>query len=520
MNKRVLFAMFMSMLTVMAIHYFSAPKEQKGASHHSVVPGQAYKIPTHAELSQPVKREVDFVDKKMSKKEELITIETDSYVASFSNYGGVISSLSFKQHKGVENTTLRTIHHKTFYEKEQGSFLVALDSETPYFYNFVDRKETPDTYEVIYHAHTKGWSIQKTYVMHKHSYKFDLLIDFKPSGDANPLNPRIFYASPFTSEVPNDAVSGAFSGVGAGKVETVAGKDSLDQAWVLPSMFGTQSKYFTHIMVGDDAHFTQRAYYKKIGEKALYSVLQGPAFDKKAQYKLSFYCGPKIYTNLVAVDERLEGLLSFGWLSWLCKILLALLSWLYSFIGNYGLAIIALTILVKVPFLPLTMNARRKMEEFQRYQPAIQRIRAKYKNDVQKQHAEMMRFYKEHNISPAAPASGCLPLVIQMPILFSLYRVLNNYLGLYQAPFFGWITDLSAKDPYYVLPILMGVAMLWQQRTSPAPDEKSRAMFAFMPIIMVAVFASFPAGLVLYWAMNSLTMIGEDYLRKAVFRNR
>lgn len=141
----------------------------------------------------------------------------------------------------------------------------------------------------------------------------------------------------------------------------------------------------------------------------------------------------------------------------------------------------------------------------------------KYRHDLSLQHTELMKFYKDHNLSPTTQFLGCLPLLIQMPILFALYRVLNNYLDLYQAPFIGWITDLSSKDPYYVLPILMGLSMLWQQHMTKVADEKQRVMMMFMSIFMTVMFANFPAGLVLYWLMNNIWTIGEDYLRKYFF---
>ena len=157
------------------------------------------------------------------------------------------------------------------------------------------------------------------------------------------------------------------------------------------------------------------------------------------------------------------------------------------------------------------------MEEYQKYQPTLNRIRTKYKHDLKKQQEEIMKFHQEHNLSPATPMSGCLPMLIQLPILFALYRVLNNYLSLYHAPFFGWMRDLSSKDPYYVLPILMGLTMLWQQKMTPVVDEKQRLMMMFMPIVMTAIFINFPAGLVLYWLTNNVLTVGEDLLRKRIF---
>ncbi len=168
--------------------------------------------------------------------------------------------------------------------------------------------------------------------------------------------------------------------------------------------------------------------------------------------------------------------------------------------------------------MPFTILGRKKMEEYQRYQPQISRIRMKYKNDLRLQQEEIMKFHKDHNISPTAPLLGCLPFLIQLPILFALNKVLTGYLDLYQAPFFGWIKDLSSKDPYYVLVILMGLSMLWLQRMSPITDSKQKVINMFMPIIMTALFMNFSSGLVLYWLTNNVLMIGETYLRKLIFK--
>jgi YidC/Oxa1 family membrane protein insertase len=220
----------------------------------------------------------------------------------------------------------------------------------------------------------------------------------------------------------------------------------------------------------------------------------------------------------VHVDDRLDGLMSFGWLSFVCKLLLKLLEWLFGYFGNYGLAILVMGLLLRFPLIPLSVYSRRKMEIYQKFQPTIAKIRQKYRHDVKMQHEELMRFHQEHNLSAATPIMGCLPMLIQLPILFALFRVLGNYLDLYNAPFYGWILDLSSKDPYYVLPILMGASMMWQQWLTPTTDEKQRVIMMFMTLVFTVFFAKAAAGLVLYWLVNNVVTIGEDYLRRLVYR--
>jgi len=384
-------------------------------------------------------------------------------------------------------------------------------------YNFVDIKEMDDQVAIAYVTNVDGWEIKKTYVVYKDSYKLDLNIEFNQKvKNINSIKPRLFFPAPFIGELEGDFQNGVVINTKGNSVNIVS-ENNLNQAWIMPGVFGAQDKYFVHSLINDRKNFVQRAFYKKL-ENKLYPILEGPQVNKEESWDLSFYVGPKLINDLVSVDERLEGTLSFGWLSWLCKLLLQLLAWLHSFLGNFGLAIIIMTILLKLPFTPLTISGRKRMEEYQKYQPTINRIRTKYKNDIQKQQAEIIKFHKDHNLSPAAPMLGCLPLLIQMPILFALYRMLNNYLGLYQAPFAGWLVNLSAKDPYYVLPILMGVSMFIQQRMTPVADSKQKVMMMFMPLILTAVFINFPAGLVLYWLTNNLLTIGEDFLRKKYYK--
>ncbi|MCF7899060.1 YidC/Oxa1 family insertase periplasmic-domain containing protein [Candidatus Babeliales bacterium] len=522
MNKtNLLVALFLTATTIMIFNYFNNKNQQKmqpAGVPAQVLPGQSYKVPTAQDLARPINTEIDFIDKKMTQKEDIKEVETGLYNVSFSNYGGIISNISFKKFLGKNKTPLRTIQPVSFYQREEGAFLIALDEKTPYFYKFAEVKDLGDQKTVLYQAQTENWIINKTYFLNDNNYKIDILLDFVPKleqdKNLNSVRSRIFFPAPFIGEVTDDKISAFSSSIGGQNIDII-NANNLDSAWVAPAIFGAQDKYFAHCLVADTNNYVQRAMFKKVGNK-LYPVLEGPEIKEKSEYKISFYIGPKLVDDLGSVDQRLEELLSFGWLSWLCKLLLAFLNLIVSYVKNYGLAIIILTFLIKIPFTPLTMWGRKKMEAYQKHQPAIGRIRTKFKDDLRRQQEEIVRYHKEHNLSPTSTISGCLPLVIQMPILFALYRVLNGYLSLYQAPLFGWITDLSSKDPYYVLPILMGGSMILQQLMAPVTDSKQKVMMLFMPVVFTAIFINFPAGLVLYWLTNNLLTVGEDYLRKKI----
>jgi len=520
MDRKFLFAMFLSFFTVWFVQYYFLEKHPPtGPSSEQVVPGQAYKVPTQQELNQPLNLEVDFIDKKITQKEDVVQLSTDYSVLSFSNYGGVLSSIDFKDYRGKNKTYLRTVHKKSFYEREQIFFLLALEEKTPYFYNLVCKEELDNKFILSYQAEVNGWLIKKNYIIYKQNYRLDVDLAFekKSKEKMNIIKPRLFFAAPFVAEVENNTQT-AFSANIQGHITKISSGKELEQAWVAPPIFGVEDKYFAHCLIGDESHFVQRGYFKKFGNNLLHPILEGPKIEENQNFSLSFYLGPKSLDDLVATDQRLEGLLSFGWLSWICKFFVKFLSYLYSLLGNYGIAIIILTLLVKIPFIPLSIFSRRKMELYGKHQPNINKIRMKYRSDINKQRLELMRYHKEHNLSHMTPIMGCLPLLIQIPILFSLYRVLSSYLDLYQAPFLGWITDLSSKDPYYILPILMGASMFWQQKISPVQDEKQRVMMLFMPLLLTAIFIGLPSGLVLYMLVNNLFTVGEDIFRKRFFK--
>lgn len=521
MDKKFFITLMLSSLTVMGINYFWFDRSvQQQSAVAGVQPGQSFKAPAEAVELKPLNRNVEFVEHRgQPVAEELVHVSTPLCNYIFSSKGGVLAQVEFKKHHGKNNANLRSLTHRDFFKPEEGGFLIAFDQAAPLTYAAREHHETDNDVVLSFHATLKDWTILKTFKLSKQTYKIDLTLELTPSREAGtPLTPRILFAGPIMGDLADDASTAIISSLDGKSLNKVSAKEEEQSGWKMPRYVGAEDKYFVHSLVKDEREFVQRAYFKRHAPTSpVVSILEGPTITDKQSYDLSFYVGPKLIEPLDAVDSNLEDLLSFGWLSWICKLLLRFLDTLFSYLHNYGLAIIALTILLKLPFLPLSIGAKRKMEEYQRYQPAINNIRLRHRTDMQKQHEEIMRFHKEHGISPATQMAGCLPLVIQMPILFALYRVLGNYVALYQAPFFGWITDLSAKDPYYVLPILMGITMFWQQKSAPVQDEKQRLMMMFMTLFMTVLFTNFPAGLVLYWFVNNLATMGEDLLRKKFF---
>ena len=520
MDKKLFFPIIMSFLTVLGMQYFFNKDEVKdGSVPQNVQPGQSYKVPTREELSKPINLEIDFLDKKVKAKEVLVEVESEIWKASFSNFGGVLATLEFKNHIGVTKSPLQTIYKKSFFQREETCFLVALNEKTPYFYKFEEKKDLGDRFVVVYKVETDGWIIRKVYNLHKDSYQIDFKLEIeKSSKSASAITPRLFFNSPFIGEIEDDTSGVIYSNAKDGIDQEDSSDKIFGKAWVAPSYFGLENKYFAHTMIKNSDDFVRRAFFKKTPGNRLQGILEGPEIESSKSWNFSFYMGPKSLDDLVKVDEKLETLLSFGWFSFIAKLFVKWLDYFYRLIGNYGIAIILLTLLVKIPFIPLSIYSRKKMDLVAKHQPFISRIKTKFKGDLARQSLEMNKYYKDHNLSQMAQFQGCLPMLIQIPVFFSLFRVLRGYLDLYQAPFYGWIIDLSSKDPFYVLPLLMGASMIWQQRLSPTKDEKMKTAMLFMPLVMVAVFINMPAGLVLYMLVNNLFTLGEDVLRKRVFR--
>jgi YidC/Oxa1 family membrane protein insertase len=238
---------------------------------------------------------------------------------------------------------------------------------------------------------------------------------------------------------------------------------------------------------------------------------QYPVTGKSISIPLRVYFGPKELELIRAVDPTLDHTVDFGWFTIFAYPILKFLHFLYQYVGNYGVAIILLTVLLKLVTYPLTYKSMKNMKEMAKLQPQLAKIREKYKDDKEALNREMLQTMKTHGANPMA---GCLPMLIQMPIFFALYRVLYSSIELYHAPFFGYIHDLSAPDPFYVTPVLMSVLMFAQQKLTPntATDPAQQKMLQFMPLIFGVFMLKLPAGLTLYMLTNSAASIIQQLL--------
>jgi YidC/Oxa1 family membrane protein insertase len=239
----------------------------------------------------------------------------------------------------------------------------------------------------------------------------------------------------------------------------------------------------------------------------------GPVVDVPAGAKVQFheelFVGPKLQSQLAAVGRNLERTVDFGILTVLAQPLFTGLNWVHSLVGNWGWSIIIVTALIKLLFYPLSQASGRSMAKMRAVGPRMKQIQETFKDDREKLGRAMMELYKKEKINPLA---GCLPMIVQIPVFISFYRVLLESVEMRQAPFLLWINDLSSRDPFFVLPLLMGGAMFFQFKLNPqAADPMQARIMQFMPLIMTGMMAFFPSGLTLYWLTNTVLSIAQQW---------
>lgn len=270
-------------------------------------------------------------------------------------------------------------------------------------------------------------------------------------------------------------------------------------AWI-PSQNIETTFYSKVTNVSDGQLYTIGAYGPKL------TVHPGHSIDVSA---VKLYAGPAVNSRLKAAAPYLNQTIGYGWLYPISGLIFWLMEIIYRFVGNWGWSIILVTLLIKVLFYKLSAKSYRSMAKTRKLQPKITALKERLGDDKQAFHKEMMALYKREN---ASPMGGCLPMLIQIPVFIGLYYVLLQSVELRHAPFIFWIHDLSAKDPYYILPILMGASMLLQTKLSPSsPDPTQAKIMMFLPVVFTIFFLNFPSGLVLYWVVNTLSSVAQQY---------
>jgi len=269
------------------------------------------------------------------------------------------------------------------------------------------------------------------------------------------------------------------------------------------------NRYFIAALVGDEKQ-NYRYYFKGNGATYQAGLLEDAQMSgDDAVFHSRIYVGPKSTPVMKTLHAGLERAVDYGWFAVIAKPLHDLLLLFHGMISNFGLCIILLVVLIKILFFWPTKKSYESMAAMRKLQPEMKRLKELYGDDRQKMGQETMAMYKKNKVNPLG---GCLPMVIQIPVFFALYKTLLVSIEMRQAPFFGWIHDLSVMDPYYILPVLMGASMLVQQQLNPAPPDPMQAkIMKFLPIVFTFMFLFFPSGLVVYWLVNNILSIAQQW---------
>jgi YidC/Oxa1 family membrane protein insertase len=463
---------------------------------------------------------------------EIIKVETDVLLAQISTKGGDIRRLEFKQHKGTldktKNFVLFQSNADNTYIAQSG--LIGLeglpDHRTTYTvssrdYKLADgapavevRLEAPEANGVkvaqVYKFTRASYVIDVTYEITNGAEKalqpfgyFQLVRDRKPPDGDSAMLPTYTGLAVYTKGEKFQKV--AFDDVD--KAKTPYSKTSQDEGWI-----AIIQHYFLSAFLPKDK--TPREFSTLKLENGLYvvrAVVTGAAIaaGQKGVISTPLYAGPQDTRTLETLAPDLDLVVDFGILTVIAKPLFKLLTWIQSMVGNWGIAIILLTVLIKALFYPLQAASYKAMAKMKVIAPKMQQLKERYGDDRQRMQKAMMELYQKEKVNPMA---GCLPIVVQMPVFIALYWVILAAVELRHAPFYGWITDLSSIDPWYILPVLMGASMIIQTRLNPEPPDPVQAkVMKIMPIAFSVFFFFFPAGLVLYWLVNNILSIAQQW---------
>ena len=493
MDNRTLLAIILSIAVIIGYTLLFPPQQPE------VKPPQPV-AGTKAEVPAPVT--IPVAPEAAPAEEKELRVENEFYSAVLSSKGGTVKSWAIKAYKDKKGKDVILL--------EKPGVLPALsiganDSFDLANVNFsvsgtdlkLDKNNNSGT--IVFEYSREGISIRRTYTFYADTYKVDI--------------------SDEVSGLPEYWVSlGSDFGIYERDESTHVGPALLTgtdleelKATKLkePKIFRENLKW---IAQEDKYFFSALVPATPVEEAKAWTYKDSPviAFKSKAGVnKFTLYAGPKEHERLEKLNIGLEHVIDYGFFSIIARPIFWILLFFYRYLGNYGWAIIMVTIVTRIPFIPLLNKGQKSMRKLQELQPKMAEIREKFKKDPQKMQQEMTELYKKHKVNPVG---GCLPMLLQIPVFFALYKVLLIAIELRGAPFILWITDLSAKDPYFILPVVMGITMVIQQKMTPSTmDPKQAKLMMLMPVVFTFMFLNFASGLVLYWLVNNLLSIIQQF---------
>ena len=460
-----------------------------------------------------------------------IRVETDLYAAVFTSRGGGLKSLTLKNYRENNSSSAKQVTLGSDTDPNIPSFTSRTTGiafpEGAVFTTDVDgiKLNNNESKQLTFnYISGQGYTVRKVYTFTSGLYGIKLETQVF-NNSASPLIGAFQHVMTYPPE-PKIKDDNRFEAAGAylfsdnslqsDKIKDVASATKRYDKTI--EWAGFADKYFLNSILSEKNSIAS-VEQKKNPAGFFESVISSPQFTVNPGQSVAFtyrlFVGPKDIDILKAQGNQLEKSLDLGWFTVIANPLLYTLKFFYKYVGNYGIAIIIITIILKILFFPLTHKSYKSMKGMQKIQPEMTKLREKFKDDRDSMNKAVMELYREHKVNPMG---GCLPMIVQIPVFFALYKSLMFSIELRHAPFYLWITDLADKDPYYVTPVIMGVTMFIQQKMTPSQMEPlQQKMMLALPVVFTFMFLSFPSGLVLYWLVNNVLTIGQQmYINKLV----
>ncbi|HEY5635974.1 MAG TPA: membrane protein insertase YidC [Burkholderiales bacterium] len=470
-----------------------------------------------------------------AQKREMLVATTDFLRAEIDTLGGTVQRVEFSRHKDSADPTKNFVFFgpEHSFAAQSGITGDAGPNHRTAWRVLPGPRELAagvDRFEVRLAAETQtGLAVQKVFTFSRSSYQIGIAFEIANNGAA-PVRPHAYFQLVRDDKAPagESAMMQTFTGpvfftdekkYAKVSFEDVAkGKTDLPKQAVTDGWIGMVQHYFVAAWL--PAEKASREFFARKLPDGLYAAGAiigmgeiAPGATERVETHL--YAGPQELRRLEAAAPGLDLVVDFGWLTVIAKPLFWLLEKYHGISGNWGAAIILLTITIKLVFFPLSAASYKSMAKMKLVTPRLTKIRETYGNDRQKMNQAMMELYKTEKINPLG---GCFPILVQIPVFIALYWTLLAAIELRHAPFILWIKDLSALDPYYVLPVLMAITMILQTKMNPVPPDPVQAkVMQFMPYVFSVFFFFFPAGLVLYWLVNNILSIGQQWQIQRMF---
>lgn len=450
-------------------------------------------------------------------KEQLLNFKAENFSFDISNLGFGLRNISINKYKDKKGNVV------SFPSDLSVPFLTTriINHEEPLVFHIqIERdgsNQNSNISEFSGYAQVRGLKVKKTLTVHQEKYLLFSTIEI--SGNLSQIqgveivfNEEIHREKNHIPLIPIYDTSSYYVVYATQSRRDQFLENSFEELFNKVALLSLDTHYFARTVI-DESEIFPEAHINYNGPQTFVSGSLSYLFPENARsfiIKQSIFMGPKQKEILIAADGRLKDVLDYGFFAWIAHPIMDLVKFLFRYVGNWGVAIILMTLIVRIILLPFNIISYKSMKKLQVIQPQLKALKERYKDDKENLNKETMKLMKE---SGANPIGGCLPMILQIPVFVALFKVLGNAIEFYQAPFFLWITDLSEPDPYFVFPVLMALSMILHQRLSPTTlDANTRKIMLVVTIVFSLLMIFYPSGLALYIFIGSLFSIIQQFI--------